>query len=414
MKGHIQQRGTSMAKRSHGDGGIDQRGENIYRLRYRVGGKRFAVTFHGTLTEARKELRRLIRSGDVGEHIAPDKVTLGEWVDRWFVLLNRQQIEGDGARRRGLVSNRSIERYENLLRGHVVPTLGSRPLQSIQASEIDDLYVELEKKLAPRTVAHVHSTLGACLKAAVRKGLLGNNPVARAEAPHPGESNHGTVLDKDQMRALIEGFRIHDLFPIVATLALTGARRSEVLALRWDDLDVANKTLRIERSIEQTLKYDLALKGPKTKRGKRTIRIDDDLIALLCFEREKLLRVYAGVPDGAAVDLSLIKLPDDALMFPAPPGPSEDFSVTKLRTPTTVTKAFLRKARKLGFQGLRLHDLRGSHETMLLDNGTPVHVVAERCGHDPAVLLRSYAKRTRKADDSAAAIMSQLSKGLMG
>jgi integrase len=401
-------------RRGHGDGGIDERGENVFRLRYRVDGKRFTKTFRGTLSEARKELRRLVRSGDVGEHIAPDKVTLGEWIDRWFVLLNRQQIEGDGPRRRGLVSNRSIERYENLLRGHVVPTLGSRPLQSIQASEIDDLYVELEKKLAPRTVAHVHSILGACLKAAVRKGIVGNNPVARAEAPQPGESNHGTVLDRDQMRALLEGFRGSFLFPIVATLALTGARRSEVLALQWKDLDVANKTLRIERAIEQTLKYDLAIKEPKTKRGKRTIAIDDDLIALLCSEREKLLRVYVGVPDGAAVDLSLVKLPDGALMFPATPERGESFSFTKLRMPTTVTKAFLRKAGKLGFQGLRLHDLRGSHETMLLDNGTPVHVVAERCGHDAAVMLRSYAKRTRKADDGAAAIMSQLSKGLMG
>src|SRR5260370_42509685 len=95
-------------KRSHGDGGIDTRGENVHRLRYRHDGRRFTKTFRGTLGEARKELRRLIRSGDVGEHIAPDKVTLGEWVDRWFVLLNRQQIEGDGSSRpRGLVSTPS-------------------------------------------------------------------------------------------------------------------------------------------------------------------------------------------------------------------------------------------------------------------------------------------------------------------
>jgi integrase len=402
-----------MIKRSHGDGGIDTRAENVHRLRYRLDRKRFTKTFHGSLTEARKELRRLIRSGDVGEHIAPDKVTLGEWIYRWFVLLNRQQTEGD-TRRRGLVSNRTVERYEQLLHGHVVPALGSRPLQSIQASEIDDLYVALEKKLAPRTVAHLHSILGACFKAAVRKGLVASSPVARAEAPQPGESNHGTVLDRDQLRTLLEGFRGSTLFPIVVTLALTGARRNEVLALQWNDLDVANKTLRIERAVEQTTKYELAIKEPKTKRGKRTIAIDDDLIALLCSEREKLLRIFAGVPDGAPVDLSLMKLPDGALMFPTPPAPGESFSFKALRTPSTVTKAFLRKVKNLGFPGLRLHDLRGSHETLLLDNGTPIHVVAERCGHDPAVMLRSYAKRTRKADDSAAAIMGQLSKGLMG
>ena len=120
----------------------------------------------------------------------------------------------------------------------------------------------------------------------------------------------------------------------------------------------------------------------------------------------------AGVPDGAAVDLSLIKLPDDALMFPNPPGPGESFSFVALRNPINVTKHFLKRARRLGFTRLRLHDLRGTHETLLLDAaGVPVHVVAARCGHDPAVMLRSYAKRTKKADTSAAAVIGALSKG---
>src|SRR5262245_53735084 len=73
-----------MTKRSYGDGGIDQRGENSFRLRYRIGKRRFAVTFHGTLAEARTELRRLLRSGDTGEHVAPDKGTLAEWAKKWL------------------------------------------------------------------------------------------------------------------------------------------------------------------------------------------------------------------------------------------------------------------------------------------------------------------------------------------
>ena len=72
-----------------------------------------------------------------------------------------------------------------------------------------------------------------------------------------------------------------------------------------------------------------------------------------------------------------------------------------------------RRAALLGFPDLRLHDLRGTHETLLLDAGVPVHVVAARCGHDPAVLLRSYAKHSKKADTSAAAIIGVLSKGVL-
>jgi integrase len=141
--------------------------------------------------------------------------------------------------------------------------------------------------------------------------------------------------------------------------------------------------------------------------------IDDDLLALLCGERERHLRIKAGVPDGVTVDLSLVKLPDDALMFPNPPAAGEGFSFTKLRNPDNTTKEFTRKARKLGFPRLRLHDLRGTHETLLLDAGVPVNVVAARCGHDPAVLLRTYAKRTKKADTSAAAVIGALAKGVL-
>jgi integrase len=402
-----------MAKRSFGDGGIDTRGENVHRLRYRHNGRRYTKTFHGTLTEARKELGRLIQSGHVGEFIAPDRVTVAQWIERWVTLNQRNEGDADGTRRRGLVNRRTLERYEELLRCHVTPVLGKRPLQKLAGTEIDDLYVALEKKLSPRTVHHVHTVFGACLKAAIRKGLITNSPVARAEAPSPGESDHGMALDEDQLRRLLEGFRPSVLFPIVAVLAFTGARRGEVLALRWSDLDVEKKTLRIERAVEQTAKYELAIKEPKTKRGKRTITIDDDLIALLVAEREKLQRIHAGVPDGAKIDLSLVKLPDDALMFPNFPASGERFSFTSLRTPGNVTKEFGRRARLLGFPDLRLHDLRGTHETMLLDAGVPVHVVAARCGHDPSVLLRVYAKHSKKADTSAAAIIGALSKGVL-
>jgi integrase len=120
------------------------------------------------------------------------------------------------------------------------------------------------------------------------------------------------------------------------------------------------------------------------------------------------------VPDGATVDLSLLKLPPNALVFPGAPRKSESFSFTRLRSPRPVSTMFKRHAKRLGFSKLRFHDLRGTHETLLLDRGVPVHVVAARCGHDPAVLLRAYAKRTRKADDSAADVIALIAKGALG
>jgi hypothetical protein len=177
----------------------------------------------------------------------------------------------------------------------------------------------------------------------------------------------------------------------LAVAAYTGARRGETLALRWSDFDAEAKTLRIERALEDTKSQGIRLKGPKTERGERTIAIDDGLVSLLRAEREKHLRVTAGIPDGAVANLSLVKLADGVLIFPSPAG--SDLDLTRPRRPRNVTKEFARHSAKLGFAGLRFHDLRGTHETLLLDAGVPVHVVAARCGHDPAVLLRSYARR---------------------
>jgi len=188
--------------------------------------------------------------------------------------------------------------------------------------------------------------------------------------------------------------------------ASTGARRNEILALRWCDLDPVAKTLRIERSLEESRGSVQTFKGPKRDSHKRTIVIDDALVRMLLSLRARHLRLIAGVPDGVGVDLGLIKLPTDALMFPTPD------NLTRARNSDGLTKQFEHYARKQ-YPGIRFHDLRGSHETSLLDAGVPVHVVATRCGHDAATLLRSYAKRTKKADTSAAAVIAAMSRGVL-
>jgi len=97
------------------------------------------------------------------------------------------------------------------------------------------------------------------------------------------------------------------------------------------------------------------------------------LLALLVSEREKHLRLKAGISEVAKVNLGLVKLPENALMFPNLLG--TDLSFTAPRRPREVTKAFAAKAEKLGFP-IRLHDLRGTHETLLLDAGVPLKAVA--------------------------------------
>jgi Phage integrase central domain len=163
-------------RRSHGDGGIDPRGPDTWRLRYRINHKRFTQTFHGTKGDARRELRRLIRSGDTGEHVAPDKITLGQWIEQWIAA-------GAPGHRQKRVGLRTLDRYAELLRCHVVPMLGTRPLQQTQATEIDALYQKLDGKIAPRTAHHVYTVFGSCLTTAVRKGLLTRDRLLQRRRP---------------------------------------------------------------------------------------------------------------------------------------------------------------------------------------------------------------------------------------
>lgn len=409
-------------RRSHGEGTIDRRGENVYRLRYRVSGQRFTKTFHGSLSEARKELRALLRAGDTGEHVDPSKLTVGQWIDQWIAA-------GAPGRRREKVSERTLERYGDLLNVHVKPVLGSRRLQQLQPQEIDKLYSDMAEaaEIAPRTQHHVHVVLGACLGTADRKALIVANPMLRVEqvpSVRPGPVAGLDDLDQDdigegltdaEMAALVAGFRSSTIFPIVALAAATGARRNEILALRWTDLDTEKKTLRIERAWEPTKKYGLRLKLPKTARGLRTIGLDDATLDLLLQVRQTHQRLAAGVPDGADVDLSLVRVPARALIFPNPPELGEDFSFTAPRIPRSVSQAFARRAEKIGFGRIRLHDLRGIHSTALLDAGIPVHTVAQRIGDDPATLLRSYTKRKRSqtADAKLSDAIAGLAAGFL-
>jgi integrase len=134
----------------------------------------------------------------------------------------------------------------------------------------------------------------------------------------------------------------------------------------------------------------------------------DALIEMLREVRDRHLRLVAGVPEG--VDTSLVRLPKGALTFPGGDGTD----LLRTRNHHTVENDFRERVDKIGFVDFRLHDLRGTHSTMLLDAGVPVHVVTARIGDDPATLLRIYVKRTRNADKSAADVIAALSGSVLG
>jgi len=399
-----------MKRGTYGSGSIEQRGPNRFRLTHYVGGRRQRQWVNGARSDANRRLRELTARADAGEHVPSSRTTLKTWAAEWLALLARG--EASGMRRKGRVTPRTRERYRELLASYVFPTLGDRPIQKLTPTEIDHLYIALERKLSAATVRHVHTALKACLATAVRKGVLVNNPAGRADAPRKIDPEIGRALSVEGVTRLLAGFAGTVYHSIVATAVMTGARLSELLALRWSDVNFTAHTITISRAIERTKEFGTVVKEPKSWRGKRTIGIDPALTAIVKAQHTQHLRLRAGVWERAVVSLGAVRLPAEALVFPSGSVHGGRFDFARIRNARGLTKATRKRFRKLGFAGLRFHDLRVTHATAPLDAGVPVHTVAQRLGNRPDILLRAYAKRASTADERTIKVLATLARSL--
>jgi integrase len=362
-----------------------------WRLRYWAGGRRRSKSVVGSKLDATRELRRLLDCSGP----EPSRMIFSVWKTEWLALKARG------------IKARTFERYQLALTQHVDPIIGNMPLQKLTARDIDRVYTALA--LAPGHVTLIATTLKSCFQAAVKKGLIAANPCTNAERPggleEPEEAD--TDVDGATLVRLVDAFRDHpSMADLVAVAAGTGMRRGELLALQWPAIDFSTGAIHVTKNVEPSTRFGLRLTTSKSKRSRRSFQADTATLAVLRRVQEQQKRIVVGVPDGVDVDMSLVRLPDGAMCFPAV-GPD----VCAIRHPDSISSLFAAAARERGFAGIRFHDIRSGHETALLDAGIPVHVVAERCGHDPAVLLKFYARRTARNDAAAAQAIGDILSG---
>lgn len=158
------------------------------------------------------------------------------------------------------------------------------------------------------------------------------------------------------------------------TALYTGLRRSELLGLRWKDINLDLATLSVVQTLHYVPKKSYTFREPKTKRSRRLVDLSPSLALLLREHRanQELERKLLG----SSV------LPDD-LVFCYSDGSS--------LSPNSVTKAFHRIVKSMGISGIRLHDLRHTHATLMLRQGVHPKVVSERLGHSSvAITLDTY------------------------
>ena len=206
----------------------------------------------------------------------------------------------------------------------------------------------------------------------MRWQILGRN-VADAVTPPRVEHREMTVLNEDQTAQLLAAARSTRLDIVIQLAVMTGLRRGEILALRWQDVDLERGVAHVRRSLEQ-LRGGLNFKQPKTAKSRRTIALPP--LAVEGLRRHRLAQKKERLAIGPAYqDQDLIC----ARLHGTPMDPSE------------VTAGFARLIAGLDLPKVRLHDLRHGHATHLLAQGIHPKVVSERLGHSTiGITLDTY------------------------
>jgi integrase len=369
-------------------GHIRRRSAGAWELRYSLGtdpatGKRRVVTttVRGDRKAAERELRRLLRSLDTGEHVDPTRLTVRDWLTLWLAAVREE------------VSPKSHERYAEIARHFLMPALGNLPLTRLAPSHIQQAYSGWatggrrdgkDGGLSPLTRRHIHRILNSALARAVEQQVLARNPAEAFKKRLPKvERREMTTLSADQSARLLAAIKHTRVYwPVLLALS-TGMRRGEVFALRWKNVDLERGSLRVMESLEQT-KAGIRFKAPKTDRT-RAITLPafsvDELRRLKRQQAEELLML--GIRQSGE---TLVCARADGLPL----------------QPQSLTHQFTRlTSRVKDLPRVRFHDLRHSHATQPLLAGVHPKIAQERLGHATITTtldLYSHVTETMQSD----------------
>ena len=330
--------------------------------------------------EADRDRRRVeVRAGTA---VVKNSITVAEYLDSWLpkhialaALAPTTQVA-----------------YRSKIDSYIKPHLGHMKLQALRSDDIEAFYVTLlttpsERRgsgLAPATVIYVARVLRKALQHAVDVyGILARNPAQSVSLP-TAKPIHRDVWSAEQMRAFLLAAQEGTLGPLLWLLGATGARRGELLALKWANVDLDAGSLRIVESA--TFANGQRYEGLTKNKEQRLVYLDQQTVAVL--RKHHAVQASQRLRAGE-------KWHDAGLVFC-----SGDGSPLPPDAPYAAMRVAMAKA---NVPQMRLHDLRHLHATWLLEDGEPLHVVAERLGHrDPMVTATIYAHVNQRQSAGAA------------
>jgi integrase len=371
-----------VAKNGNGEGGITRHKKSgLYMARYTVqtltGPKR--KTLYGkTRREVDEMLTKAKADRDGGLVFDADNMKLGEYLGRWLTDSVRDTVRPT-----------TFERYEQMVRLHIRPVLGQLKLKNLTSTHVRGLYRQkLDAGLAPRTVQYIHVTLHKALEQAIADGLVPRNATEAVKPPQVRREEM-RPLTAEQVRILFraaKGARLEALYILAVT---TGLRQGELLGLKWDDVDLEARTLRVRRTLT-TAKGGPQLTAPKTKGSRRTVKLTQNAVQALRSHLERQLD---------EIDRAGSLWRENGLIFASESGePLDRRNVTTHRF-----KPLLERA---GLPQIRFHDLRHTCATLLLTKNVNPKIVSEMLGHASiAITLDTYSHVLPTMQDSAAKAM---------
>ena len=297
----------------------------------------------------------------------------------------------------------TVSWYRSAGERHIVPALGSVRLSKLSPVQVEAFLAEKARSgrldgaggLGSASVRRLQVTLSKALHAAVRKGLLGSNPVALADKPRvrPRDVTEA-VWPPATVTAFLGATRSDRLHPIWQTACMTGLRRSELDGLQWTDIDLEGAVLSVRRARTQ-VDGQPVVKAPKTAASRRVVDLDSETVAVLrqwkVAQLEERLRAGTAWETGDWCFTNEIGAP---------------------YRPDAITRQFMKAARAAGLPRTDIKGLRHAHATALLRSGAHPKVVQERLGHSSIqVTMDIYSSvlpgMQRESVDRLAAMMAK-------
>lgn len=323
-------------------------------------------------------------------YVAPSKATVGEYLITWINDVHASQLKAT-----------TLERYKRVINRYLVPELGAIKLQDLRPSHVQALYTSLltsssvtGKPLSPQTVTLIGAVLKKAIKYAVEVDeVIAVNPVSRVPLPK-GKGTIPKPWSIQELNTFLDVSSTHRLSFFFRLSAFTGARRGELLALRWSDFDGTAITI----SKSRVTAGDEVVEQNTTKggtNGQRRVPLDDETVRLFNLHRKNQLIERLAIGEHW-VDTGYVFVQENGLpLYP--------------HTPSDLFKKLLIKA---DLRPTRLHDQRHLHATELLRLGEPLHVVANRLGHrDAMVTATIYAHVSDQQAETASATFANAVQG---